>query len=80
MGGGTSTAEKPEGQQVSNAKEEIAPAQPEEEPKKRPRDRQEKILRRYNEGWTKVKIAQDLGIGLSTVNYHIQALRDKGKI
>lgn len=52
----------------------------ESETKKRPKDRQELILKMYNEGCTKVKMAEKLGIGLSTVNYHIQALRDKGKI
>lgn len=52
----------------------------ESETKKRPKDRQEQILKMYNEGCTKVKMAEELGIGLSTVNYHIQALRDKGKI
>ena len=49
-------------------------------PKKRSKDTSEKILKLYNEGWTKVKMAEELGIGLSTVNYHIQSLRDKGKI
>lgn len=46
----------------------------------RPKDRHEKILKLYNEGWTKVKMAEELGIGISTVNYHIQKLRDEGKI
>lgn len=49
-------------------------------PKKRSKDTGEKILKLYNRGWTKVKMAEELGIGLSTVNYHIQSLRDKGKI
>ena len=49
-------------------------------PKKRSKDTGEKILKLYNQGWTKVKMAEELGIGLSTVNYHIQSLRDKGKI
>ena len=48
--------------------------------KKRSKDRQGQILKLYKEGWTKVKMAEELGIGLSTINYHIQALRDKGKI
>lgn len=46
----------------------------------RPKDRHEKILKLYNEGWTKVKMAEELGVGISTINYHIQALREKGKI
>ena len=46
----------------------------------RPKDRHEKILKLYNEGWTKVKMAEELGIGISTVNYHLQKLRDEGKI
>ena len=50
------------------------------EGKKRPKDRQEKILKMYKEGWTKVKMAEELGVGISTINYHIQALREKGKI
>lgn len=50
------------------------------EGRKRPKDRQEKILKMYKEGWTKVKMAEELGVGLSTINYHIQALRKKGKI
>ena len=47
---------------------------------KRPKDRHEKILKLYNQGCTKAKIAEELGIGLSTINYHIQKLRDEGKI
>ena len=46
----------------------------------RPKDRHEKILKLYNEGWAKVKMAEELGIGISTVNYHLQKLRDEGKI
>ena len=49
-------------------------------PKKWSKDTSEKILKLYNEGWTKVKMAEELGIGLSTVNYHLQKLRDEGKI
>ena len=49
-------------------------------PKKRLKDTSEKILNRYNQGYTKAKMAEELGIGLSTVNYHIQKLRDEGKI
>lgn len=49
-------------------------------PKKRSKDTGEKILKLYNQGWTKVKMAEELGIGISTVNYHIQKLRDEGKI
>ena len=47
---------------------------------KRPKDRHEKILKLYNQGYTKAKMAEELGIGLSTINYHIQKLRDEGKI
>ena len=47
---------------------------------KRPKDRHEKILKLYNQGYTKVKMAEELGIGTSTINYHIQKLRDEGKI
>jgi len=48
--------------------------------KKRPKDRHERILKLYNQGYTKVKMAEELGIGTSTINYHIQKLRDEGKI
>lgn len=47
---------------------------------KRPKDRHEKILKLYNQGYTKAKMAEELGIGISTINYHIQKLRDEGKI
>ena len=49
-------------------------------PKKRSKDTSEKILNRYNQGYTKAKMAEELGIGISTVNYHLQKLRDEGKI
>lgn len=99
------------GKKAENEKEEIAPAQLDEEisaveamegmkaavdkleiPKKpkpltgKPaipkssKNRQERILKMYNQGYTKVKMAEEEGIGLSTINYHIQALREKGKI
>ena len=55
---------------------------PVEEPVKirRPDARHEEIYQLCQKNWTVSKIAVEMGIGKSTVHYHLQKLRDEGRI
>ena len=67
----------------SNITKEFKPYEgPVEEPVKirRPDARHEEIYQLYQKNWTVSKIAVEMGIGKSTVHYHLQKLRDEGRI